>query len=378
MLPESRKISNPQQITKNNFFFFLSPIPTSVTLNYTHWRSFLEQLRTLAHSPWPIVPSRPILQLAQSIAEFQRDSDFSKESRIEPHTQRALDYLLAVNDLVDPAPQTPPKRKTRTAQASSSRYYSNSWKVSIAPFEQAVSRFKEHFSDFKLLSADMDLFTQQTIADLSEKQAANYAKLDEKFESMRIIIEALMDLSLATSPKPKPSQYQLPSLGPNQVEQQPQMERWNHADLGYFDPYLDEKVHGPGDVVSVVKDVYYRNVVLFVQRIQNLVTFKGATLVRSNIPISLYGSALEWYTSKLDNQERESLNKDADIDNWISMLSQHFKVPTSVALDFLTSKSYSLDDAQRRRPPAQYVRAIIWYGIGCNLVDIANQLSFAY
>lgn len=49
-----------------------------------------------------------------------------------------------------------------------------------------------------------------------------------------------------------------------------------------------------------------------------------------------------------------------------------------MALGLLTTESYSLDDAQRHRPPAQYVRAIIRHGIGCNIIDIANQLSFAY
>lgn len=39
--------------------------------------------------------------------------------------------------------------------------------------------------------------------------------------------------------------------------------RWNQADLGYFDPHLD-KAHGEGEIVSVEKDVYYRNVVFFV------------------------------------------------------------------------------------------------------------------
>lgn len=133
------------------------------------------------------------------------------------------------------------------------------------------------------------------------------------------------------------------------------MERWKQADLGYFDPQLDEKAHGPSNVVFAGKNVYYRNIVLFVQCIQNLITFKGTALVRNNIFTSLRGFALEWYTSELDNQEWESLNKDAGIDNWISMLSQRFKILTSIALDFLTSESYSLDDVQRRCPPAQYV-----------------------
>ena len=40
-------------------------------------------------------------------------------------------------------------------------------------------------------------------------------------------------------------------------------ERWNQADLSYFDLHLD-KAHGEGEIVSVGKDIYYRNVVFFV------------------------------------------------------------------------------------------------------------------
>lgn len=64
--------------------------------------------------------------------------------------------------------------------------------------------------------------------------------------------------------------------------------------------------------------------------------------------------------------------------NWISTLSNRFKVPTSIALSLLTDKTYSLNDARARRFPAQYIRAIMRHGIGCNIVDIANQLFFAY
>lgn len=63
-------------------------------------------------------------------------------------------------------------------------------------------------------------------------------------------------------------------------------ERWNQVNLGYFDLHLD-KAHGEGEIVSVGKDVYYKNVVLFVQHLQSLVTFKGAALVKANIATSL-------------------------------------------------------------------------------------------
>ena len=130
--------------------------------------------------------------------------------------------------------------------------------------------------------------------------------------------------------------------------------------------------------MSVGKDVYYRNVVLFIQRLQSLVTFRGATLVKANIATSLRGSALEWYTSELSDFDCDALNNDPGVKSWVNTLSHRFKVPTSVALGLLTDETYSLDDARARRPPAQYVRAIMRHGIGCNIVDVANQLSFAY
>lgn len=68
-------------------------------------------------------------------------------------------------------------------------------------------------------------------------------------------------------------------------------ERWNQSNLNYFDPYLD-KTYKDRKIVLVGKDVYYKNVVLFVQQLQSLVTFKGAALLKTNIVTSLCGSVL--------------------------------------------------------------------------------------
>ena len=154
-------------------------------------------------------------------------------------------------------------------------------------------------------------------------------------------------------------------------------ERWNQAELGYFDPHLD-KAHGEGEIVSVGKDVYYKNVVLFVQCLQSFVTFRGPALVKANIATSLRGSALEWYASELSDFDHDALNNNPGVKSWINTISHRFKVPTNVALGLLTDETYSLDDARARGPSAQYVRAIMRYGIGCNIVNVANQLSFAY
>ncbi len=123
------------------------------------------------------------------------------------------------------------------------------------------------------------------------------------------MIEKSLLLKDSTSSTPPPDPNASSKAFPPIDLQSKATDRWNQSDLDYFDPHLN-KAHGEGEIVLVGKDVYYRNVVLFVQRLQNLVTFKGAFFVKANIAMSLRGSALEWYTSELSNFDRDTLNND--------------------------------------------------------------------
>ena len=205
----------------------------------------------------------------------------------------------------------------------------------------------------------MDSSIQQSIASavmsaVTTAVAAIQTKHESEMLSLRKMIEKSLLLrdSPSTTPPPDPDASAKLSTPPDNSTKT--VERWNQANLGYFDPHLD-KTHGEGEVVSVGKDVYYRNVVLFVQRLQSLVTFKGAALVKANVATSLRSSALEWYTSELSDFDRDALNNDPSVKSWISTLSNRFKVPTSVALGLLTDETYLLDNARTRRPPTQYV-----------------------
>ncbi len=147
--------------------------------------------------------------------------------------------------------------------------------------------------------------------------------------------------------------------------------------MEYFNLHLD-RAQGVVEIVSVGKDVYYRNIVLFLQRLQSLVTFRDTALVKANIATSLRGSALEWYTSELSDFDCNALNNNPGMKSWVNTLFHRFKVPTSMALGLLTDNTYSNDDTHARRPPAQYVHAIMRHSIGCNIVDVVNQVSFTY
>lgn len=86
-------------------------------------------------------------------------------------------------------------------------------------------------------------------------------------------------------------------------------DRWNVIDLGYFDPHLD-KSYGEREIVTVGKDLYFRSVILFIERIKDIAAVKGDALVRTNLNTSLRDTALKWYTAELSNLERIGLRND--------------------------------------------------------------------
>lgn len=77
-----------------------------------------------------------------------------------------------------------------------------------------------------------------------------------------------------------------------------------------------------------------------------MVTFKEATQVRANIATYFCNSALKWYTSELNDFDHNVLNNKSGMKSWISILSNYFKMPISVAFDLLSDKIYSFNDIQ--------------------------------
>jgi hypothetical protein len=76
--------------------------------------------------------------------------------------------------------------------------------------------------------------------------------------------------------------------------------KWRPRDIGFFDPTLDESL-GTGDCVVVGANIYWRDVHLFTDRIQDNTVSERAPVVRQNLVTCLRGSALAWYTRELDD-----------------------------------------------------------------------------
>src|SRR6266536_4230007 len=77
-------------------------------------------------------------------------------------------------------------------------------------------------------------------------------------------------------------------------------------ELGFFDSELLIE-YGSGDVVRIGKDIIYRSVHLFVQRITDMASIKGDKIVSYNLSLYLRGVILEWYSGQLTVLEKEGL-----------------------------------------------------------------------
>ena len=136
--------------------------------------------------------------------------------------------------------------------------------------------------------------------------------------------------------------------------------RWNAADIGFFDPHYDGKTAATAPAIEHAgKDTYFRDVHVFIERVKDMATIKGGESVRTNLYSCLRGIALEWYTSTLTEEQKFYVKHGENIDHWAKILLKRWKESPSTALATVTRERYTMDDARRRREPNEYAQTII-------------------
>lgn len=102
---------------------------------------------------------------------------------------------------------------------------------------------------------------------------------------------------------------------------------------------------------------FYRDVYSFTDRIRDVALFKGELVVKVNIHSCLRGSALEWYTIELTQEEKKRLRDSSMEEGWSSALTARFKPQTAEALN-------ELQDLRNAR--------------SANVGDVYNQITMAW
>ena len=151
--------------------------------------------------------------------------------------------------------------------------------------------------------------------------------------------------------------------------------RLTHKEVGYFDPSYPSTDDSP--IANEHGSVFYRDVYVFVDRLEDLVSFKGEPTVRELVPSCLRGSALIWYTTELTDLEKRGL-RNATVKEWCETLITTFKEQTSVALQNLQSERYTMADARKQVHPRSYVQKILRNAKAAQMTSVHNQLTLAW
>lgn len=154
--------------------------------------------------------------------------------------------------------------------------------------------------------------------------------------------------------------------GPPSNDTAASKDRWNPAELGYFDPQLD-KSYPKGDIISVNKETWIRDVHLFVARVKDLVNLKGAPVVQNNPNTALRGAAQDWYIAELNDLERGALRDDRGnkAELWIFTLVKRFKEQNQVYNQLIFAHEhiepelrFMVDPPTEDTSAAQYIQAL--------------------
>lgn len=192
---------------------------------------------------------------AHAIYEFQCDTGNKKAFCIKTTLQELVDHVAAtepINSLLLDVP----KRKTRAVASTSFRFYDSSWLINTNKFFETIAHFKKLITN----SQTIDSFLQQSIASGVTSAVvitviSIQAKHDNEMLSLQEIIEKSLLVKESLSATPPPDYDATPKEHPsNNSLPKTTTERWNQADLGYFNPYLNI-THREGEIVLVGQDV---------------------------------------------------------------------------------------------------------------------------
>ena len=152
---------------------------------------------------------------------------------------------------------------------------------------------------------------------------------------------------------------------------------WRFEDLNFFDIKLSTFFEFDS-MIKNDKNVYYRNVYLFCERIRNLIVIKSEKLIRINLNICFFDYALIWYISELKTLNRVDLRNFFLEKDWIKKFKLRFKLNHFAVIDALVFERYILVDVRSDRESSSYVQQIVSHVMNANFQNTHQQFIWAW
>ena len=136
--------------------------------------------------------------------------------------------------------------------------------------------------------------------------------------------------------------------------------RWNVDEIDFFDLLYDDKSIVIVEFIEHIdKNIYFRNVTYFIERVKNIIKIKNVELIRQNFYICFRDIALIWYIIILIENEKRFVKLNNDVEKWIRVLYKRFKKFVVVIMFTITKKRYIIKNVRRRQKFMKFVYVII-------------------
>ena len=126
------------------------------------------------------------------------------------------------------------------------------------------------------------------------------------------------------------------------------------------------------------KNVYYRNVHLFVEKILNLIVTKNHDLIKTNLNICLRDNVFIWYIVEFTTLKRFDLRQIDLTKNWINFFKKRFKLNQSIVINSLITKRYFVVNVRNHREFVNYVQQIVNHVKNVNFDSIFHQFIWIW
>jgi hypothetical protein len=157
------------------------------------------------------------------------------------------------------------------------------------------------------------------------------------------------------------------------------LDRWNAADLEFFDSAYEEKIIATAKSVQHAnKNTYFRDVHLFIDRAKDIALVKDYDAVKNNLYICFREQVMIWYTTEMTNEEKELIKIDNNLNVWERYLIKRFRERSNVTMIIITKEKYIMNDARRRRESREYVNVIIRVARSAKLESESHQILMIY
>ena len=157
--------------------------------------------------------------------------------------------------------------------------------------------------------------------------------------------------------------------------------RWRIEDFGYFQPDLPVDERSPaGDMCTVGKDTYYRDVEAFCERIKDAIASRDPVQVRDNLHLCLRGSAQRWWVHEVKSLDKDSIRADPTptLNQWTGRLKARFRPRLAQALRENEQTTFRMSDFRAGVSIRSYFQTKLLRAASCGFETDQGKLTQVY